>query len=206
MDALAECTSELARARARLVEELREHALVIGEVTLTSGARRRVLRGRQARDPAARGVHGARACWWPSRLGRAAASAVGGMPVSAIPVACAALAAPGRRRRCSSCAKSARSTGCSAGSRGRRCDPGERCVIVEDVVTTGGSTIEAIERVRERGPDGLRVSSACSTAWRAAARRSQKALGDDAPYTALSTIDEVYPERPDRCLTAGCCS
>ena len=39
MDALDEHTSDLAAARARLVEELREHALVIGEVTLTSGAR-----------------------------------------------------------------------------------------------------------------------------------------------------------------------
>jgi orotate phosphoribosyltransferase len=26
----------------------------------------------------------------------------------------------------------------------------------------------------------------------------QKALGNDAPYTALSTIDEIYPDRPDR--------
>ena len=37
MDALAERRSDLQRARARLVEMLREHALVIGEVTLTSG-------------------------------------------------------------------------------------------------------------------------------------------------------------------------
>ena len=37
MDSLAESTSELAAARARLMEDLREHALVIGEVTLTSG-------------------------------------------------------------------------------------------------------------------------------------------------------------------------
>ena len=75
--------------------------------------------------------------------------------------------------------------------------PGERCLIVEDVVTTGGSTIEAIERVREEG-HGRGVSSACSTGSRAAARRSRRALGEDAPYVALSTIDEVYPDRPDR--------
>src|SRR5205085_9336134 len=39
MDALAECRSDLGLARERLVGELREHALVIGEVTLTSGQR-----------------------------------------------------------------------------------------------------------------------------------------------------------------------
>ena len=31
--------------------------------------------------------------------------------------------------------------------------PGERCLIVEDVVTTGGSTVRAIEAVREEGHD-----------------------------------------------------
>ena len=39
MDALAECRSDLSLARERLVAELRAHALQIGEVTLTSGAR-----------------------------------------------------------------------------------------------------------------------------------------------------------------------
>ncbi len=38
MDDVDEYTGELAQARTRLVAELREHALVIGEVTLTSGA------------------------------------------------------------------------------------------------------------------------------------------------------------------------
>ena len=30
-------------------------------------------------------------------------------------------------------------------------EPGERCLIVEDVVTTGGSTVQAIEALREEG-------------------------------------------------------
>ena len=38
MEAMDEYTSDLPRARAALVEQLREHALVVGEVTLTSGA------------------------------------------------------------------------------------------------------------------------------------------------------------------------
>jgi orotate phosphoribosyltransferase len=35
--------------------------------------------------------------------------------------------------------------------------PGERVVIVEDVVTTGGSTIKAIERAREEGLDVVKT-------------------------------------------------
>ena len=60
MDALDEHTIDLRAARERLVTELREHALVIGEVTLTSGATARVLRRRQARDPAPGGLRGSR--------------------------------------------------------------------------------------------------------------------------------------------------
>ena len=41
--------------------------------------------------------------------------------------------------------------GCSGASRGRRSTPGGRCVVVEDVVTTGGSTLAAIEALHEAG-------------------------------------------------------
>ena len=36
-------------------------------------------------------------------------------------------------------------------------EPGERCLIVEDVVTTGGSTVQAIEAVRAEGYDVVGV-------------------------------------------------
>ena len=39
MDALAECRSDLALARERLIEQLRAHALQVGDFELTSGAR-----------------------------------------------------------------------------------------------------------------------------------------------------------------------
>jgi len=70
-------------------------------------------------------------------------------------------------------------------------------LIVEDVVTTGGSTIEAVQRVRG---EGLTVAGVVSVLDRLAGggEAIQTALGDDAAYTALSTIDEIYPERTDR--------
>src|SRR5690606_38970005 len=80
-----------ADAHARLVAELREHALVIGEVVLTSGAtaqyyvdaKRAILR--PAGFAALAELVAARAREW-------GATAVGGMTMGADPVACAALA------------------------------------------------------------------------------------------------------------------
>jgi orotate phosphoribosyltransferase len=67
---------------------------------------------------------------------------------------------------------------------------------VEDVVTTGGSTVKAIERVRE---DGLEVAGVVSVLDRlAGGGEAISAASDGAPYMPLSTIDDVYPERPDR--------
>ncbi|HEY3828361.1 MAG TPA: phosphoribosyltransferase family protein [Solirubrobacteraceae bacterium] len=195
MDSLAESTSVLAAARARLLADLREHALVIGEVTLTSGrtaayyvdAKRAIL---LSGTFAALGVllaDAARSC---------RASAVGGVPVSAIPVACAALAA-GFPERAFIVRKERKAHGLQRWIEGPEPAPGERCLLVEDVVTTGGSTLEALQRVRS---EGLVVAGVVSVLDRLAGggEAIQAALGDDARYVALSTIDDVYPERPDR--------
>ncbi len=196
MDALAEHTRDLHGARARLVELLREHALVIGEVTLTSGrvaqyyvdAKRAILLPEAFLALGVLAAEQARAC---------GASAVGGVPVSAIPVACAALAAPDPPARMFIVRKERKQHGLQRWIEGPTLDPGERCLIVEDVVTTGGSTIEAVRRVRE---EGLSVAGVLSVLDRLAGGGQAIAaeLGDGAPYTALSTIDEIYPDRPDR--------
>jgi orotate phosphoribosyltransferase len=62
-------------------------------------------------------------------------------------------------------------------------------------VTTGGSTAQAVERIRE---EGLEVAGVVAVVDRLAggAERIEAAAG--APYRALVTIDEIYPERPDR--------
>jgi orotate phosphoribosyltransferase len=170
--------------------------LVIGTVTLTSGARaeyyvdakRAILLPEAFMALGVLVAEQARVC---------GASAVGGVPVSAIPVACAALAAPLAPAKMFIVRKERKEHGLQRWIEGPPLDPGERCLIVEDVVTSGGSTIEAVERVRG---EGLTVAGVVSVLDRLAGggEAIQKALGDDAPYTALSTIDEVYPERPDR--------
>src|SRR5829696_2840380 len=146
-------TPELAGAKEVLLAQLREHALVIGEVTLSSGqtasyyvdARRAIMRPEGFRAAgrliaaAAREVH---------------ADAVGG-PVQ----------------------------------------KGTSCLVVEDTVTTGGSTVAAIERIHE---EGLQIRGALCVVDRLAG--GAEAIGEaaGAPFQALVTIDEIYPDRPDR--------
>jgi orotate phosphoribosyltransferase len=191
---VAEPTSSLAVARARLRADLREQALVIGEVTLTSGRKAQYY------------VDAKRAILLPDTFAAIGtliadraraweASAVGGVPVSAIPVACAALTAGVAKAFI--VRKERKDHGLQRWIEGPELTPGERCVIVEDVVTTGGSTVEALERVRS---EGLTVAGVVSVLDRLAggAEAIRTALGEGGKYEALSTIDEIYPQRPDR--------
>jgi orotate phosphoribosyltransferase len=73
--------------------------------------------------------------------------------------------------------------------------PGERCLIVEDVVTSGGSTLQAIEAVRGEGHAIVGVVAILDR-LAGGAEAIRAALGEDAPYEALADIDEVYPDRP----------
>ena len=183
----------MADARERLVSELREHALVIGEVTLTSGATAQYY------------VDAKRAILQPSgfrALGelvaaeaeRARASAVGGMTMGADPVACSALAA-GAPVKAFFVRKERKQHGLQRWVEGPLLEPGERCLIVEDVVTTGGSTVKAIERVRE---EGFEIAAVLSVLDRLAGGGEAIAAAAGAPYIPLTTIDDVYPDRPDR--------
>ncbi len=180
-------------ARGRLIEELRAHALVVGEVTLTSGltaqyyvdAKRAILR------PAGFMALGELVAAQAHERG---ASAVGGMTMGADPVACAALAA-GADVKAFFVRKEAKAHGLQRRIEGPPLEPGARCLVVEDVVTTGGSTVTAIERIRE---EGLEIVGVVSVLDRLAggAEAIERAAG--APYRALATIDDVYPDRPDR--------
>ena len=179
--------------RERLLAELREHALVIGEVTLTSGktsqylidAKRAILRREGFLALAELVAEQARA--W-------AATAVGGMTMGADPIACAALAG-GAQVKAFFVRKEVKQHGLARRIEGPRLLPEERCMIVEDVVTTGGSTIRAIEAVRDEGHE---ICGVLAILDRLAGGAEAIEEAAQAPYVALTTIDEVYPERPDR--------
>jgi orotate phosphoribosyltransferase len=180
-------------ARERLLAELREHALLRGSFVLTSGrtaqylvdAKRAILRPAGFQALAELIAEQARA--WD-------ATAVGGMTMGADPIACAALAG-GADVKAFFVRKEVKDHGLSRRIEGPPLDPGERCMIVEDVVTTGGSTIRALEAVRDEGHEICGVVAICDR-LAGGAEAIERAAG--APFMALTTIDEVYPERPDR--------
>jgi orotate phosphoribosyltransferase len=181
-------------ARERLVEQLREHALVIGEVILTSGrtAQYYVDAKRAILLPAGFRALGELVAAQAAEVG---ARAVGGLTMGADPVACAALAT-GADVRAFFVRKERKQHGLQRWVEGPLLERGERCLIVEDVVTTGGSTIQAIQRVREEGFEVAGVASVLDRLWGGA--EAIEAASSGAPYRALTTIDDVYPDRPDR--------
>jgi orotate phosphoribosyltransferase len=193
MDTVARPVSDPAQARARLVEELRNHALVIGPVTLTSGARaeyyvdaqRAILR--PAGFTALGVLLAAQISDWDG-------TAVGGMTMGADPVACAALAG-GTRAKAFFVRKESKAHGLQRRIEGPLLDPEDRCVVVEDVVTTGSSTLAAIEALHEAGHEIRGVISVLDR-LAAAGAAIERAAG--APYVSLTTIDDIYPDRPDR--------
>ncbi len=185
---------DLAASKQTLLSELRAHSLILGEVTLSSGASatyyvdaRRALM-RPAGFRAAGELIAAAAT-------EAGASAVGGPVMAAIPLACAAIAVPAgeglvgffvRRER--------KEHGLQRWVEGAA-ETGDRCLVVEDTVTSGGSTVAAIERIAEQG---LEIAAVLSVVDRLAGGGAAIEAAAGAPYRALVTIDEIYPDRPDR--------
>jgi orotate phosphoribosyltransferase len=180
-------------AQLRLGAELREHALVIGEVVLSSGAtsqylidaKRAILR--PAGFLALAELVADQARTWE-------ATAVGGMTMGADPIACAALAG-GADVKAFFVRKEPKGHALGRQIEGPPLSAQDRCMIVEDVVTTGGSTIRAIEAVRAAGHEICGVLAVCDR-LAGGAEAIEEAAG--APFLALTTIDEIYPERPDR--------
>ncbi len=183
-------------ARARLVDELRTHALVLGQVVLTSGkvadyyvdAKRAILRPAGFAALAELVAHHARA------LG---ATAVGGLTMGADPVACAALAG-GFTGKAFFVRKEVKAHGLARRVEGPLLDVDDRCLVVEDVVSTGGSTVKAIAALRDEGHEVVGVLSVLDRL--AGGREAIAAAAGAVPYVALTTIDDVHPGRTDRAI------
>src|SRR5215217_286874 len=181
-------------ARDRLIEELRDHAVVVAEVVLTSGAtaqyyvdaKRAILRPDGFRALAELVAERARA--W-------GATAVGGLTMGADAPACAALAG-GADVKAFFVRKDVKQHGLQRRVEGPPLESGVRCLIVEDVVSTGGSTVQAIEAVRAEGFDVCGVVSILDRLSGGA--EAIRLASGDAPYEPLATIDDIYPDRPDR--------
>jgi orotate phosphoribosyltransferase len=166
---------------------------VIGEVTLTSGRKAHYLIDAKRAILRPPGFWALADLIAEEALARRA-TAVGGISMGADPIACAALAG-GADVKAFFVRKERKQHGLQRWVEGPLLEPGERCLIVEDVVTTGGSTIQAIERVRVEGFEVAAVTSVLDRL--AGGGEAIEAAANGAPYRPLTTIDDVYPERPE---------
>src|SRR5579884_1855296 len=167
-------------ARERLLAELRAHALVIGEVRLTSGATSQYLidAKRAILRPAGFAALAELVAWQAERWG---ASAVGGLTMGADPIACAALAG-GAPVKAFFVRKEAKQHGLARRIEGPVLTGDDRCLVVEDVVTTGGSTIAALEAL---GDAGLTVCGVLAVCDRLAGGGAAIESAAGAPFRAL---------------------
>jgi orotate phosphoribosyltransferase len=178
----------------RLLEGLRQHALKFENVVLSNGTssdyyvdvKQAMLLPDLAR------IAGREVAQIAHELN---ASAVGGMIVGAIPIACATLVAqPNDDLVAFIVRKDRKEHGLQKWIEGpdEVLEKGPRCLVVDDVVTTGRSTIEAIKRVQDAG---LTVAGVVSVVDRLSGGGEAIEAAAGAPYRALVTIDEIYPDR-----------
>ena len=176
-----------------LVELLQTIALVKGEVTLSSGAKAQYLvdAKRVVMRPDGFRVIGNLVS---EQIAACGATAVGGLTLGADPIAYSALAA-GADANVFVVRKQTKEHGLQRRIEGPLLAQSDRCLIVDDVVTTGTSTIKAIRAIQE---EGLEICGVLAVLDRLAggARSIEEAAG--APFVALTTIDDIYPGRPDR--------
>src|SRR4051812_13728010 len=185
-------------ARDRLIEELRAHAVIVGEVVLTSGqtaqyyvdAKRAILRPDGFRALGELVAERARA---------RGATAVGGLTMGADAPACAALAG-GADVKAFFVRKESKEHGLQRRIEGPLLEPRDRCLIVEDVVTTGGSTIQAIEAVQEAGHEIVGVGAVPHRPPRGAGRIPEARA---APPPPPPTIDRLHPPPPPPAARPG---
>ena len=189
-------TSERVAPSPQLIEALKRYALKIEDVTLSSGekssyyvdVKQAMLRPEPVR------IVGPLIAEAAHEVG---ALTVGGMVEGAIPVACSAIACDaGNDLTAFFIRKERKQHGLQRLIEGpdEYRQPGTRCLVVDDVVTTGGSTVEAIQHAKHAE---LIVVGVIAVVDRLAggAERIEAEL-DGIPYWSLATIDEIYPERP----------
>lgn len=176
-----------------LLDALRSDALVKGEVVLSSGsaaqyyvdAKRALLKAVAFR------ACGDLVASYAKEVG---ATAVGGLTMGADPVALSALTV-GSDLKAFTVRKIKKEHGLQRWIEGPLLTAQDRLLVVEDVVTTGTSTLKAIERIRY---ERLEIVGALAVVDRLA--RGGEAIASviqPAPYKSLFTIDDLYPERAD---------
>ena len=147
--------------RDRLREMLREHSLIFGDFTLASGRKSRFYFDSKRTTLLAEGSYlTAIQVLETIREAGIEAEAIGGMTLGADPIVCPVAALSrlvGRPLRAFIVRKEAKGHGTERSIEGSLV-PGSRVIVVDDVVTTAGSTLRAIETVEAAGHEVVAVT------------------------------------------------
>ena len=145
--------------RSKLVELIRDRALKFGNFTLASGKKsswyldgKQITLSSNGLQLVSEGLL--------ELLRNVDFHAIGGMSIGADPIVggvLTAAAAQGRKMEGFLVRKQAKDHGTSRAIEGP-VEPGDKVVIVEDVVTTGGSALAAVDRVQEFGCEVVQVA------------------------------------------------
>jgi orotate phosphoribosyltransferase len=143
--------------RAALIDLIRESALQFGDFTLASGKKAKFYLDCRKVTLDSRGAlligHGMLDLIEKYNVNKYNVNVVGGMAIGADPITAAILtiaAIRGKRLRGMIVRKEAKAHGTGRDVEGP-VGAGDRAIIVEDVVTTGGSALAAIEKVKAAG-------------------------------------------------------
>lgn len=182
---------DVSEIRSRLGHLLREHALIRESVTLSSGRRssyyfdaRQVLLDPEGADLAGR-------LTW-NLIAPTAPAAVGGLTMGADPLVCATSAAAwaeGERVTGFFVRKAAKKHGLQQWIEGPFIEEGTPVAVVDDVLTSGGSMITAIEKARQAG--GIVVAAVVVIDRAEGGREAIAPVLGDAPLHALFTGPEL---------------
>jgi orotate phosphoribosyltransferase len=174
--------------RARLIELFRKHALKFGDFTLASGQKspyyldgRLITLHAEGLRLIAQGVL--------EQLDGTEFAAVGGMSMGADPIVGGVLTVAAERGRPLAgflVRKQAKEHGTRRAVEGP-VEPGSSVVIVEDVITTGGSALEAIDRIQELSCRVVCVVGVCDRLQGGAAAFASRGV----PFHALLTIRDL---------------
>jgi orotate phosphoribosyltransferase len=186
-----------APSKTTLVNELIDHALVIEDVTLSSGAKAKYFidAKRVILRPSGFRALTEQVQYYVRMLG---ATAVGGLTLGADAIACAALVDATEDVKGFFVRKEPKQHGLQKLIEGPPLEPGDRCLIVDDVVTSGASTIKAIDAIKAIDQPDIEICGVLAVLDRKAGGAELIEVAAAAPFVALTTIDDVYPDRPDR--------
>lgn len=174
--------------RDRLIALFRERALKFGDFTLASGQKSNYyLDGKQITLHS----HGLRLVseGLLELLDDVEFEAIGGMSIGADPIIGGVLtvaAEQGRSLDGFLVRKQAKKHGTNRYVEGPA-RPGAKVVVVDDVVTTGGSSLEAVDRIEEFGCQVMCVVGVCDRLQGGAANFAKRNL----PFRCLLTIDDL---------------